>query len=174
MKRVAAADTTGCYRNPYQAPLSTPAAAAPTHTSTGGTGFEGKDGPAQRQRRRSTNDDGAPAAPLVSLRWRRGRNLVTPSASARGERNRPRYILEAEVCSKILPAEAVKKNKRTGRAAKGAQGYNAAQRPERHARGAKTHQNNMRSVEFWPWPTRPTGGGYTVSARAHQCIFVCL
>jgi hypothetical protein len=26
---------------------------------------------------------------------------------------------------------------------------------------------NMRSVEFWPWPTRPTGGGYAVSAREH-------
>jgi hypothetical protein len=37
MERVAAARATGCYRNPYQAPLSTPAAAAPTHehTSTG-------------------------------------------------------------------------------------------------------------------------------------------
>jgi hypothetical protein len=38
MKRVAAARTTVCYRNLYQAPLNTLAAAAPTHTSTGGNG----------------------------------------------------------------------------------------------------------------------------------------
>jgi hypothetical protein len=38
MKRVAAARTTGCYRNLYQTPLSTPAAAAPTPTSIGTIG----------------------------------------------------------------------------------------------------------------------------------------
>jgi hypothetical protein len=65
MKRVAAARTTGWHCNPYQVPLTTPAAAAlpppPTHTHTRapepmarGTGLERKDGPAQRRRRRST------------------------------------------------------------------------------------------------------------------------
>jgi hypothetical protein len=47
MAHVAAACTTGCYRSPYQAPLSTPAASRP-HTSTGANGGRN---PARGERR---------------------------------------------------------------------------------------------------------------------------
>ena len=74
MKRVAAARATGCYRNPYQAPLSTPAAAASMHTGIGVNG-----GSHWRIHRARDKEQAAAAA---ATRQRMGGGAPRPSGRA--------------------------------------------------------------------------------------------